>query len=614
MQQISRHIINLAGQSAFKFWKTAPVKQKRYWCHLLITVSTPPTCLYCRQRIYTTMSVRLFSLKTHSMEHDSSKEIGSRHEQSYRKTYEDAIKKLNLLQANKSQDPEAKLNFVRSCLTDINLTLGDLDKLSVIHIAGTKGKGSTCAYTESILHHKGYKTGFFSSPHLIEVRERIRINGVPLSKEDFTKYFWICYDQLLEKKEQMPSYFQFLTLMAVYVFHKEDVDVAVIEVGLGGLYDCTNIVENPVVCGITHLGIDHVNVLGNTLESIAAHKAGIFKTGSIAVTAPQKEAAMKVLKQTATDKNCSLYLSPPFSSYEIVKENPAFYNKEPFEYENMALAIQLSRIWMDQNNRGDTTCKVALQEFEDSKETIPVLDPVVEDVNKVIEALTSNQWLGRVQVVKRHNITYYLDGAHNEDSIKLCCEWFKKKSAEEIRLLSDNQKVVKILMFNITGARNSLALLDHLMECNFDLAVFTPNICYSEEVLCDQLKLAVTTHDANKVCQTNENFWRNLQCNRSCGDKDKFLNNNNKYNEPNQQPNSDVVAESETHVFESIHDCIFWCSQGKDKALNKRLSIQPSMPSILEEADHVQILVTGSLYLVGGVLTIFKDSEALISI
>lgn len=87
MQQISRHLINLTGQSAFKFWQTAPVKQK-YWCHLLVSLSTPPICLYYRQRIYATMSVRLFSLKTHSMEHDSPKEIGSRHKQNYKKTYE----------------------------------------------------------------------------------------------------------------------------------------------------------------------------------------------------------------------------------------------------------------------------------------------------------------------------------------------------------------------------------------------------------------------------------------------------------------------------------------------------------------------------------------------
>ncbi|XP_036357366.1 folylpolyglutamate synthase, mitochondrial-like isoform X2 [Octopus sinensis] len=447
------------------------------------------------------------------------------------KSYDETIKTLNSLQSKKKIQAQAtnkkdKLVFIRLCLENVGLTLKELDNLSVIHVAGTKGKGSTCFYTECILRNKGQKTGFFSSPHLIEVRERIRINGVPLSKGDFTKYFWICYNLLLP--------------------------------------------------------------------------------GSIAVTVPQKEDAMKILKQTATNKNCSLYLSPPFSSYEIFKENPVFCNKEPLELENMTLAVQLSRIWMDRRKR-DTTSEVALAESVDSEEAIPFLHPVVEDVDRVIEALTSNQWLGRVQIVKRHNITYYLDGAHTEESIMLCCEWFKKRSAEEIRSLSDNQKVVKILMFNITGARNSLDLLNHLKECNFDLAVFTPNICYSEEVITDQLKHAVTTQDANKVCQTNENFWRNLWCNKSCGDKDKFLN-NNKYNEPNQQPNSDVLAESETHVFESIHDCIYWCSQSKDKALNKRLSIQPSMPSILEEADHVQILVTGSLYLVGGVLTIFRDS------
>ncbi|GAB1597943.1 folylpolyglutamate synthase, mitochondrial-like [Argonauta hians] len=585
MHLIMRSIFNLAGQSAFNFCKTFPNKQ-------LDSLSSV-NCLFCFRGLSQSTTARLFSLKINPMERDSLTEIESRSPENFKKTYEDAIKKLNVLQANTWIDPQTKLNFVRSSLTNINLMLKDLDKLSVIHVAGTKGKGSTCAYIESILRHKGYKTGFFSSPHLIEVRERIRINGVSLSKEDFTNYFWICYDQLLEKNQQMPSYFQFLTLMGFYVFHKKKVDVAVIEVGLGGLYDCTNIIENPVVCGITHLGIDHVKVLGDTLESIAAHKAGIFKPGCIAVTVPQKEEALKVLKQTAIEKNCNLYLSPPFSSYDAFKENPVLCNKEPFQHENMSLAIQLTRIWMEHYHK-DTISHSELADIVDSNKSIPTLHPVVKDGQGVIEALTLNQWLGRVQIVKRHNLTYYIDGAHNEDSVKLCSKWFKKKSTDEIKSLSDGSKLVKILMFNITGARNSFSLLNLLKDCDFDLAVFTPNICYREEVISDQLKLAVTSADASKVCQTNEKLWYELQSNKDYDDK-------------NTQPASNTSPVCKTHVFESIYDCIVWCSQGKDKALSKHLSKISLTPSILTEADHIQVLVTGSLYLVGGVLTVFKD-------
>lgn len=109
-----------------------------------------------------------------------------------------------------------------------------------------QGKGSTCSFCESILRQHGLKTGFYSSPHLVQVRERIRINGDPISRELFAKYFWEVYDLLIKQKENdndMPAYFKFLTVMAFYVFLKENVDAAIIEVGIGGLYDCTNVLR-----------------------------------------------------------------------------------------------------------------------------------------------------------------------------------------------------------------------------------------------------------------------------------------------------------------------------------------------------------------------------------
>ncbi|VDO21582.1 unnamed protein product [Brugia timori] len=127
--------------------------------------------------------------------------------------------------------------------------LEEIDRLNVIHVSGTKGKGSTCAFTESILRQFGFKTGFYSSPHLVHVRERIRINGDPLSEEDFVKYFEHIYSLLEKAVEEsnktvtMPSYFKFLTVMAFHVFIEEKVDVAIVEVGIGGEHDCTNIIQ-----------------------------------------------------------------------------------------------------------------------------------------------------------------------------------------------------------------------------------------------------------------------------------------------------------------------------------------------------------------------------------
>ena len=182
--------------------------------------------------------------------------------------------------ANKDLSTE-KFGKMKECVKHIGV--GDKD-LNVLHITGTKGKGSTSAFLDSILRHRGYRTGLFTSPHLVSVTERIRINGIPLSKEQFVDYFWDIRDSLLKLdicfgSPQAPiiPYFYFLTLMGLKVFVSERVDVAILEVGIGGRYDATNIFPSSVASAITLLDLDHMNVLGDTLTEIASQKAGIMK-------------------------------------------------------------------------------------------------------------------------------------------------------------------------------------------------------------------------------------------------------------------------------------------------------------------------------------------------
>jgi hypothetical protein len=139
------------------------------------------------------------------------------------------------------------LQVVESC----KLLGVDLNSIRAIHIAGTKGKGSTSAMCERILRSAGFRTGLYTSPHLVDVRERFRINGGVLSKERFASYFWHAHDVLSSKGEL--QFFQFLTVLGFYIFTQENVDAAVIEVGLGGRLDATNALTSPVVCGITLL-------------------------------------------------------------------------------------------------------------------------------------------------------------------------------------------------------------------------------------------------------------------------------------------------------------------------------------------------------------------------
>jgi folylpolyglutamate synthase len=216
--------------------------------------------------------------------------------------------------SNSSQSLEKTIHF----LSLLDIKPEELNRLKVIHVSGTKGKGSTCAFAESILRRLGYKTGFYSSPHLVAARERIRINGQPLSEDEFAKYFWTVYNKIEESKDNntgMPPYFNFLTLMAFKVFLEESVDVTILEVGIGGEYDCTNVVPKPVVTGVSSLGFDHCSLLGNTIEKIAWQKAGIFKPSVPAFTVEQKEAAIKVLKSRAVEKMCSLHVCPSLPLY-----------------------------------------------------------------------------------------------------------------------------------------------------------------------------------------------------------------------------------------------------------------------------------------------------------
>ncbi|GFR81674.1 folylpolyglutamate synthase, mitochondrial [Elysia marginata] len=204
-------------------------------------------------------------------------------------SYNDAVAMLHTSLRSGNLAPQVrrdkdKVRMMRTFLRRLELT-DDPKNLDIIHISGTKGKGSTCAFCESILRHHGYKTGMFSSPHMNEARERIRINGKPISKEKFARYFWEIYSKLKQTRTRealnivggMPAYFNYTVIMALYVFVKENVNVGIFEVGIGGEFDATNFFIQPTVCGVASLGYDHISILGETLDQIAWHKAGIFK-------------------------------------------------------------------------------------------------------------------------------------------------------------------------------------------------------------------------------------------------------------------------------------------------------------------------------------------------
>ncbi|KAG7142734.1 Folylpolyglutamate synthase like protein [Verticillium longisporum] len=274
------------------------------------------------------------------------------------RTYNDAIDALNSLQTpfeivearRKAgiRPDEAAILEMRTYIARLGYSPAALNRLNVIHVAGTKGKGTACAFTDSILaRHRAAtglprKTGLLISPHLVAVRERIRVNGKPIAEALFARYFFDVWDRLESSREQIdklpagakPVYARYMTLLALHAFMEEGVDCAVLETGIGGEFDATNIVQLPVAAGISTLGIDHVFALGDTVEKIAWHKGGIMKTGAPAFTVEQVEGAAAVLRERAVEKGVNLTdkrnasLAVALAEAALTKIDPSFRRQE----------------------------------------------------------------------------------------------------------------------------------------------------------------------------------------------------------------------------------------------------------------------------------------------
>ncbi|KAM6296966.1 folylpolyglutamate synthase, mitochondrial [Aegotheles albertisi] len=546
--------------------------------------------------------------------------------------YQDAIRTLNTLQTNASYleqvkrergDPRAQLEAMRGFLERSGLQVEDLDRLNIIHVTGTKGKGSACAFTECILRSYGLKTGFYSSPHLVQVRERIRINGQPISKELFTKYFWLIYNRLEETKDlahtSMPAYFRFLTIMAFHVFLQEKVDLAVVEVGIGGAYDCTNIIRAPVVCGISSLGIDHTSILGDTMEKIAWQKGGIFKPGVPAFTVVQPERPLAVLRDRARERECPLYLCPELDAFEGDGRALELGLAGAHQRSNAALALQLARTWLQRRGpQGLMELKEVPLEAEPSGRPVP-LAPTFQPSAAMTRGLRDTEWLGRTQVLPRGPVTWYLDGAHTTSSIQACIRWFREAALNQDKPHDGSE--VRVLLFNATGDRDTVALLKLLVPCHFDYAVFCPNFTEVPAANnADQQNFNVTLENALTRCLENQRTWTQLL--EEKGGQDLWLPAPLRAGgllQPAPARGSLLLLppalrplNSPALVFPCLAQALRWVAQGRDPRLPPPgAHPHPAVSSgavLLREAATVRVLVTGSLHLVGGVLRLLDPA------
>ncbi len=262
--------------------------------------------------------------------------------------------------------------------------------MSVIHIAGTNGKGSTAAFTSEILKAAGFSVGRFTSPHLITFRERIAVNGEMISEADVVRLGTIVLETSLELE---PTMFDLCLAIAILYFKEKNVDYAVLETGLGGAKDSTTGLDVvPKVSAITNIGFDHTAILGNTIEEIAAEKAGIIKTGTTLVLGSMDERAEKVIRKTAKTKKVSTKsaddLLDKISTMKIGLNGG-------FQRDNAALAAAIVEAIFNQD------CGYLADNFDEF----------------VCCGLMFTSWPGRMEIVSDNPITY-VDGAHNPQGVE----------------------------------------------------------------------------------------------------------------------------------------------------------------------------------------------------
>ena len=297
--------------------------------------------------------------------------------------------------------------------------LGNPEKTyPIIHVTGTNGKGSTIAFMRELFVAHGKKVGTFTSPHIVSINDRICINGQPIAEEDFVRIANQVKEMekiLLETHDQL-SFFELLTLIALLYFKEQDVDLVLLEVGIGGLLDTTNVVTGEIAV-ITSIGLDHQETLGDSLEEIAGQKAGIFKAGKKAVIAKLAPEAELFCQKRAKELDVGFYQAgqdfilkagnfssslASFSRLEISLEGA-------YQQENAALALQTFLLFMASSEEG-----------------------VEEEL--VRQALQETHWAGRLERIRPH---IYLDGAHNLPALTRLVEFIQGKIQQgyQVRIL-----------------------------------------------------------------------------------------------------------------------------------------------------------------------------------
>jgi len=300
------------------------------------------------------------------------------------------------------------MRFGMEAITELLTRLGNpQNSYKSILIAGTNGKGSTAAMTASILNCAGYKVGLYTSPHLIDVRERIVVSGRKITKKEFSQAF----ANVKSKLKQPVTYFEFLTAAAFIYFQHQQVDIAVLEVGLGGRLDATNVCK-PFVSVITNIGFDHMAYLGNSLTAIAREKAGIIKHNGVCITAAKQKQVLEVFNSVCLDRRSKLYCLG--SDIRIKRQKDGLLTYQGFQRNLKNLPLPL------QGSHQCSNAALALAAVElCGKNGFHVDDEAIR------RGLANTKWEARLEILQ-NNPLFILDGAHNPAGIRVLCQALKR--------------------------------------------------------------------------------------------------------------------------------------------------------------------------------------------
>lgn len=368
-----------------------------------------------------------------------------------------------------------KQSHTRECLN----RLGNQDRnFDVVHVAGSNGKGSVCAFTASVLMDAGYHVGLFTSPHLVKINERFCINGQDVSDEDFLEAFHKVHElslALMDEGSYHPTYFEFLFLMGMLIFAKANVQIVVLETGLGGRLDATNVVEHPLVCVITSMSLEHTEYLGDTLAAVTGEKAGIIKPGaSVVYEAFQPEVNAVIEEKIAEFGNKAYPLKKEDFCIEAHTPSTITFRLSDGLYDDTAFTIPFGAQYQAIN------ASLALLVLKALQEKYPM------SMETVSSGMQHARWQGRMETVMPQVI---VDGAHNDDGVR--------RFIETVKYFEGKQKIT--LLFSAVVEKDYRAMIQRICSnLKFD-AVVTTQISGDRVVPAEELAEIFRAQGCTKV-------------------------------------------------------------------------------------------------------------------